>query len=198
MKIGDAQQIYREQLQTYRAQKAALSKQLQDVQSKIKSSPDGEETYGSEAATLELTLEALDEKQQEYQDYLNKLSEQYCAYWNAAVAEQQADATAEYAADMAKIMEVARRIMKGAIVPAADEKKLMEFSNEMYQTAKSIGAMVQRQKKEKYDSLWEDEEEKEYPDPREEAENAEAPAGAPAVVSAADTIAAAAPTLSEE
>ena len=198
MKVGEAQQIYREQVQTYRAQKAALSKQLQDVQAKMKSSPDGEETYGSEAATLELTLEALDEKQQEYQDYLSKLADQYCAYWNAAVSEQQADATAEYAADMAKIMEVARRIMKGAIVPAADEKKLMEFSNEMYQTAKSIGAMVQRQKKEKYDSLWEDEEEKEYPDPQEEAENAEAPAGAPAVVSAADTIAAAAPTSSGE
>lgn len=197
MKIGEAQQIYREQMQTYRAQKAALSKQLEDVQSKINASPDGKEQYGSEAATLELTLDALDKKQQEYQDYLNRLSEQYCAVWNAAVTEQQADATAEYAADMAKILEVARRIMKGAIVPASDEKKLMEFSSEMYQTAKNIGAMAQRQKREKYDTLWEEEEEKEYPDPREEAENAEAPAGAPAVVSAADTIAAAELTPSE-
>lgn len=197
MKIGEAQQIYREQMQTYRAQKAALSKQLEDIQSKMNASPDGKEQYGSEAATLELTLDALDEKQQEYQDYLNRLSEQYCAVWNAAVTEQQADATAEYAADMAKILEVARRIMKGAIVPASDEKKLMEFSNEMYQTAKSVGAMAQRRKREKYDTLWGEEEEKEYPDPREEAENAEAPAGAPAVVSAADTIAAAAQTPSE-
>lgn len=197
MKIGEAQQIYREQMQTYRAQKVALSKQLEDIQSKMNASPDGKEQYGSEAATLELTLDALDEKQQEYQDYLNRLSEQYCAVWNAAVTEQQADATAEYAADMAKILEVARRIMKGAIVPASDEKKLMEFSNEMYQTAKSIGAMAQRRKREKYDTLWGEEEEKEYPDPREEAENAEAPAGAPAVVSAADTIAAAAQTPSE-
>lgn len=197
MKIGEAQQIYREQMQTYRVQKAALSKQLEDIQSKMNASPDGKEQYGSEAATLELTLDALDEKQQEYQDYLNRLSEQYCAVWNAAVTEQQADATAEYAADMAKILEVARRIMKGAIVPASDEKKLMEFSNEMYQTAKSIGAMAQRRKREKYDTLWGEEEEKEYPDPREEAENAEAPAGAPAVVSAADTIAAAAQTPSE-
>lgn len=58
---------------------------------------------------------------------------------------------------MAKIMEVARRIMRGAIVPASDEKKLMEYSEEIYQTAKSVGAMVRRQKKEKYDSLWGDE-----------------------------------------
>ena len=48
---------------------------------------------------------------------------------------------------MAKIMEVARRIMRGAIVPASDEKKLMEYSEEIYQTAKSVGAMVRRQKR---------------------------------------------------
>ena len=91
------------------------------------------------------------------------------------MADQQADAAEEYAVDMAKIMEVARRIMRGAIVPASDEKKLMEYSEEIYQTAKSVGAMVRRQKKEKYDSLWGDEEEKkEYEDPLEVAENAEA------------------------
>ncbi|MCI9436056.1 MAG: hypothetical protein HFH85_02605 [Lachnospiraceae bacterium] len=83
---------------------------------------------------------------------------------------------------MAKIMEVARRIMRGAIVPAADEKKLMEYSEEMYQTAKSIGAMVQRQKREKYDSLWEDEEEKAYDDHREAAENGEVMYEGPHVV----------------
>ncbi len=114
------------------------------------------------------------------------MADQYCAYWNATVAEQQADAAEEYAIDMGKIMEVAHRIMKGAIVPASDEKKLMEFSFEMYQTAKNIGAMVQRQKKEKYDSLWGEEEEKEYDDPREVAENAEATAGAPEIVEAAE------------
>ena len=89
---------------------------------------------------------------------------------------------------MAKIMEVARRIMRGAIVPASDEKKLMEYSEEIYQTAKSVGAMVRRQKKEKYDSLWGDEEEKEYDDPREVAENAEAADG-PEIVAAADVAA---------
>ncbi len=90
---------------------------------------------------------------------------------------------------MAKIMEVARRIMRGAIVPAADEKKLMEYSEEMYQTAKSIGAMVQRQKKEKYDSLWEDEEEKAYEDPGETAENGEVMSEGPGVLEAAETVA---------
>ena len=194
MKIGEAQQIYRNQVKEYQEQKAALSKQLKNIRNQMKVSTDRQEQYQSEAATLELTLNALDEKQQEYYDYLDKLADQYCAYWNATVAEQQADAAEEYAIDMGKIMEVARRIMKGAIVPAADEKKLMEFSFEMYQTAKNIGAMAQQQKKEKYDSLWGEEEEKEYDDPREVAENAEAAAGAPEIVEAAETIAAATQT----
>lgn len=193
MKIKEAQQIYREQVKEYQTQKTALSKQLKDIRSKMKYSPEQQEEYASQAATLELTLNTLDKKQTEYQDYLSKLADQYCAYWNAAVADQQADAAAEYAADLGKMMEVARRIMKGGIVPASDEKKLMEFSFEMYQTAKNIGAMVQRQKREKYDSLWGDEEEKEYDDPREAAENGTAPAGAPEVADVADTMASVVP-----
>lgn len=185
MKIGEAQEIYREQVRAYQKEKAAVSKQLQNLRRRMEAHPAGKEQYQSEAATLELTLDALKEKQEEYQDYLNDLAEQYCAYWNAAAAEQQADAAEEYAVDMAKIMEVARRIMRGAIVPAADEKKLMEYSEEMYQTAKSIGAMVQRQKKEKYDSLWGDEEEKIYDDPREAAENGEVMSEGPQVVNVA-------------
>ena len=140
MKIGEAQQKYRAQVKSYREQRSALSKQLEDVRSKIKHLPgDGEsrEKFESVAATLQLTLDAIDEKQSEYEKYLEQLSEKYCAYWNATVAEQQKDATKEYAADVAKAMEVARRLMKGAIVPAYDEKKLMEFSMDMYQVAKT-------------------------------------------------------------
>lgn len=188
MKIGEAQQIYRAQVKEYQAQKSAVSSELKDIRNKMKNLPGNQEEFESRAATLELTLNALDEKQTEYQDYLSQLTDKYCAYWNAAVADQQADAAAEYAEDMGKMMEVARRIMKGGIVPASDEKKLMEFSFEMYQTAKNIGAMAQREKKEKYDSLWGDEEEKEYDDPREVAENAQAPVGAPEIVEATDTM----------
>lgn len=195
MKIGEAQQIYREQVKEYRMQKSAISKQLKDVRSRMEHFKGRQEEYASEAASLELTLNALDEKETEYQQYLDKLAEQYCAYWNATVADQQADAAAEYAQDVGKMMEVARRIMKGGIVPASDEKKLMEYSFEMYQTAKNIGALARQEKKEKYKSLWGDEEEKEYDDPQEVAENGTAPAGAPEVVDAADTVASA--TLAE-
>lgn len=182
MKIREAQELYREQIRAYRAQKNQVSSQLQNLRSRMENIPGGKEKYGSEAATLELTLEALDEKQEEYQDYLSELTEQYCGYWNAMVADQQADAAEEYAADMGKMMEVARRLMKGAIVPASDEKKLMEFSFEMYQTAKSIGGMARQEKREKYDSLWGEEEEKEYEDPQEAAGNREAAGEAPEIV----------------
>lgn len=190
MKIGEAQQQYREQVHLCRQQKSALTKQLEEVRKKLQHFPQDKETqekYQSEAATLELTLDALDEKESEYQEYLDQLSERYCAYWNATVAEQQKDASKEYAADVTKIMEVARRIMKGAIVPASDEKKLMEFSQDIYQVAKNIGSMARREKKEKYDSLWEDEKEKKaYDDPQEVAENASAGPAGPSIVDAAD------------
>lgn len=196
MKIVEAQQIYRNQVQAYQKEKRSVSKQLQAARSRmdaLSESVSGEDRKkcASEVATLELTLEKLDEKQTEYQEYLSQLTEQYCAYWNAAVGEQQADAAAEYAEDMGKLIEVARRIMRGGIVPAADEKKLMEYSFEMYQTAKNIGALVQSQKREKYKSLWGDEEEKEYDDPREAAENGTAPEG-PEMVDAAVVTASAA------
>ena len=189
MKIGEAQQIYREQVTSYREQKSVLSKQLKDIRSRMKYAPEHRKEYESQAAALELTLNALDEKQTEYQDYLSELAEKYCAYWNAVVAEQQEDMTKEYTDDMAKIFEVARRLMKGAIVPGSDERRLMEYSMEMYKTAKNIGAMIQRQKREKYDSLWGDEEEKEYADPAEEASDAPAGSGGPEIVEAADLVA---------
>ena len=81
--------------------------------------------------------------------------------------------------------------MKGAIVPAKDEKKLMEFSMEMYQAAKNIGAMAKKKEKEEYDSLWDDKEKNttEQEDPIEVANNAEAFAEGPEIVDVAETVA---------
>ena len=193
MKIGEAQQIYREQIKAYQEQKSALSKQLKTVQSRMETTQNSadKELFGKDAAILELSIKELDDKQKEYQDYLSELTEQYCAYWNATVAEQQADAYKEYGEEMGKIMEVARRIMKGATVPQSDEKKLMDFSYELYQAAKTMGEMVKRQKEkdEEYDTLWGKKEKKEYDDPREVAENATAASEGPELVSPEDTLA---------
>lgn len=193
MKIEEARRLYNTQIREYREQQVVLSKQKKELEHKINTTPDGKSIYANEAAVLELTIQAVDEKQDEYKDYMEKLLEQWSGIANMVSAKQQGEAMEEYAVDMAKIMEVARRIMKGAIVPGDDERKLMEYSMELYQAAKNIGAMA-KEKKEKYDSLWDDDEEPtEYEDPMEVANNTEAFADGPAVVDVADTMAAAVP-----
>lgn len=188
MKIEEARQIYSTQIKSYREQQVALAKQKQELEQKIRTTPDGVNIFANEAAVLELSIQAVDEKQQEYRDYMEKLAEQWAATANMVSAEQQGDAMEAYVEDLGKIMEVARRLMKGGIVPLEDEKKLMEYSMELYQSAKNIGALAKE--REEYDSLWEDEEEpKEYEDPSEVADNAEVLAEGPDVVDVADTMA---------
>lgn len=189
MKIGEARQLYSSVIKSYHEQYSALHKQRQELQNKIDATPDGKVVYANEAAVLELSIKAVDEKQNEYKDYMEKLMEQWNGVANMEVAKQQGEAAEEYAADMSKAMEVARRIMKGGIVPPKDEKKLMEFSMELYQAAKNIGSMVQQREREKYKSLWKDEEDNSVPqDPTEVADNAEAFAPGPAVVEVSDVM----------
>lgn len=182
MKIGEALAAYRAERKLLVQQRRELFKQKESLERKMRAAEGGRELYAEEAATLELSINTVCERFEENLKVLDQLTEQHAAVWNAEVARQQADVMEESAADMAKIMEVAHRIATGGIVPASDEKKLLDYSFEMYQAAKSMGAMVQMQKKrEKYDSLWDDEEEtpQEY-DPAGKAYNAETDIGLPA------------------
>ncbi len=190
MKISEARVQYNRQIRSYHEQQVVLSKQKKELEQKIRTTPDGVTVFANEAATLELQINAVNEKQNEYWDYMEKLLEQWSATANMEVAKQQGEAMEEYAEDMAKIMEVARRLMKGGIVPAEDEKKLMEYSMELYQAAKNMGALAKE--REEYDSLWEEEQEEGEPaDPMEVADNTEAFAAGPEIVDVADTMAAA-------
>lgn len=195
MKISEARQLYSTQIKAYREQQVALNKQKKELEEKMNSEKDGNIVYANEAATLELTIKAVEEKKNEYQKYMDKLLQQWSAIANMESAKQQGEAMEEYAADMGKIMEVARRLMDGDMVPPTDEKKLMEYSMELYQAAKNIGALVKKKEKEEYDSLWEDEDDNNVQeDPMEVADNTEAFADGPAIVEAAETIEAAAAT----
>ena len=189
MEISEARQLYNSQISAYREQQVVLSKQKKELEEKMNASPDGKTIYANEAAILELTIKAVDEKQSEYETYMEKLLAQWSAKANMVSAEQQGEAMEDYVTDMGKIMEVARRLMKGGIVPASDERKLMEYSMELYQAAKNMGALAKQKEKEEYDSLWGDEEEPEYEDPIEVADNTEAFADGPAIVDVADTMA---------
>ena len=65
--------------------------------------------------------------------------------------------------DQAKALAVFRSLSKGDIVPASDERKLMEYDDKLYQAGKVAQAMAQRLRKEieKKKSEWDEEEEKE-------------------------------------
>lgn len=184
MKIEEARQTYSAQLKAYQEKKLTLQKQKEELESKMNTTPDGENVFAEEAAVLELTMQALEEKQSEYQEYMDKLTEQWVAAANMVVAKQQGEAMSEAVEDLGKIMEVARRIMKGGVVPQTDEKKLMDYNPDLYQMAKSIGAAAKQREKEKYKSLWEEEEPKETEDPTETANQMEAFGEEPDIVSA--------------
>lgn len=172
MKLGEAQQLYRNQRQALIDQRKSLIQRRDDL--KKKSITEGDkERYAEEAATLELSITEVNKQFDENQEVLDQLTEQYAAVWNAEVTRQQGDAMEEAAVDLAKIMEVARRIARGARVPAKDEQKVMDYSMELYMASKNLAVMNAQKKKEKYDSLWEDEDkQKEEYDPQGKADNA--------------------------
>lgn len=192
MKVAEARSTYSAQLRSYNEQKFKLAKQRQELDEKIKTTENGSVIYANEAATLELVYNAVEEKQNEYQEYMDQLMGQWNAKFNEVASKQQADAAKEYGEEMGKLITVARRIMQGDIVPQSDEKKLMEFDRDLYQMAKNIGMLAKMKDKKEYDSLW-DEEKKEYEDPIEAANEEEAFASGPEIVSVEDTMAAAAP-----
>lgn len=194
MKIGEARQNYSAQLQAYNEQRNQLSVQRQALKEKMEHSEGGETMYAQEAATLELTYQAVDEKYNEYQKYMDQMMAMWSAKCDQVAGEQQAEAMEEYGIEMGKIMKVAIRIMHGDIVPLTDEQKLMEYDSNLYQMAKNIGMMNERLEKKRYESLWGDEEKKECEDAVEAADGLEAPAGAPEIISVEATMEAAAVT----
>ena len=183
MKAGEARGIYSSVLKSYNQQKFKLAKQKNELKERMESTPDGKTLYADEAAILELKYNAVAEKQDEYQSYVNQLMEQWQSKFDSVVAKQQEEAAKDYGEEMGKIMTVARRIMHGDIVPMQDEKKLMEFDKDLYIMAKNAGMMARLEKRKKYESLWEDEEKKEHEDPMEAADEEDAFAAGPEVVS---------------
>ena len=182
MKIGDAINTYRPQINALWDKKVSLTKQQKELQQKQAHSADGGEQYAEEAATLELTLNEVNARYDETKAYFEKVMGAYNMAWNAEVSRQQGDALKEYGEDMAKIMEIARRISKGGIVPYKDEKKLMEYSMELYMSAKNLAVLAKEEDRKKYDSLWDEDKEKKEYDPEGAANNTEINIDAPEVI----------------
>ena len=151
-----------------------------------------------EGVTFEFS-EAYLEREKELQEKIDELSglikkdektlddliDQEVGIFNSIASKQQADTMKEYGEEMAKCLEIARRISRGDRVPAQDEKKLMDFNMDIYKMAKEMAAINMEKEHKEWDSLWGDEEEKEYEDPREASENAETDVGMPEGMEAA-------------
>lgn len=58
---------------------------------------------------------------------------------------------------LGKLLEIARRISNGDRVPPTDEKKLMEYSSDLYQAAKTAALLKANEKHKEHDSLFNDE-----------------------------------------
>lgn len=195
MKINEAQKAYRQQLSLLRGQKSDYVNQQKENREKMEEARKKSEAQG---VTFELS-EAYLEREKELQEKIDELSgqikdnektlddliEQEVGIFNSIVAKQQGDAWKEYGEEMAKCLEIARRISRGDRVPAQDEKKLMDFNMDIYKMAKEMAAMNMEGKHKEWDSLWGEEEEKEYEDPFEASQNAETNVGMPEGMEAA-------------
>ena len=76
-----------------------------------------------------------------------------------AAQRTQKAASEKIAKDQAKVMAVYRAMAKGDIVPAGDEKKLQEYSSELYQAAKMAQSLAQQAERRKRASQWDEKEE---------------------------------------
>ena len=84
MKIIDAQERYRSQIQSYRSEMSKVAKRRKEIQEQLKGATgEDKEALDKEAATIELTYKSLQDKQDEYYDYMNSLADQWCAWANA-------------------------------------------------------------------------------------------------------------------
>lgn len=76
-----------------------------------------------------------------------------------AAQKTQEEASEKIAKDQVKVMAVFRAMAKGDVVPPGDEKKLQEYSFELYQSAKMAQSMAQLAERKKHASQWDEREE---------------------------------------
>lgn len=135
-------------LHTYGAYRIPKGTKVQDASGK-------EVVLSEEKDVLVLTEKAGRQLVQDRHAYNGMLMQ------NAEMAAQktQKEAGDKMAKDMAKIMAVFRALVRGDIVPSSDEWRLQEYSPEMYQAAKVMQGMAQREERRKEKSQWNEKEE---------------------------------------
>ena len=150
MKISQAKELYSSRLDALWSRKRELTKILeQDGQG-------GPDSPNFDRVELSQALSQVDEQYNQTQAVMAYIQQRETNLHNAEAAKQQGEAMADAMDDMMKCMEIARRISAGGKVPAADEKMLMEYSQELYMAAKNLAMMNAQKEHKEYDSLLED------------------------------------------
>lgn len=156
MKISDTAQTKEILGKTYRSGSALTNKtvtgraaSIGTVSSVLPAVEDG--------ATVALSAEGLglSQKDREDSDYERESVERQMYQEMLESSKEAAKAQEKGFGDMAKALEIARRILNGDIVPQQDEQFLMEFNSEIYMKVKSMAKL--KEDPEKYDSLMEEE-----------------------------------------
>lgn len=120
MKIGEAQKAYRQQLSLLRGQRSNYVKQREENRRKMEKAQEKSELLG---VTFELSeeylarekelqgqIDALSGQIKKNEKVLADLTDQEMGIANSVVAKQQGEAMKEYGEEMAKCLEIARRL----------------------------------------------------------------------------------------
>lgn len=156
MKIREAKSIYAAQLDALWNRKQKLTKILEENSENGSDDPKFDKIELSRELSRELSQ--VEKQYTQTQKFMEQLSQREALVHNAEVAKQQEESMSKAMDDMVKCMEIARRISSGAKVPAADQKKLMEYNYEMFLAAKNMALMIRHKERKEYDSLVEEEE----------------------------------------
>lgn len=165
MKIADARKAYTLQISQQRSLRKELTGQQEKLQKQMEKDAERgvtlelSEEYQKRAGELQKQIETLSALIEQNEEKRDEIIEQETGIANAESSKQQADALKKWGEDMAKCLEIARRISNGDKVPPQDEKKLMDYNMEIYMAAKNMAVMNMDKEHKEYDSLWEDEEE---------------------------------------
>lgn len=114
----------------------------------------------AEGATVAISAEGLGlvkKKEQEENASAREEAEKQMYQEMLENTKEAAEKQGEGYEDLAKALEIARRILNGDIVPAQDEQFLMGYNSEIYMRVKSMAEA--KEDPEEYDSLLEEEEE---------------------------------------
>lgn len=158
MKIGEASQVYSAKISSLNERRNALYEQKKALEcGKI-------EMTDEEISALGKAIDRVESSCESASKFMEGINAKKAFLQNAESAKRQGEAAAKQAEEYSKCLEVARRIARGDKVPPKDEEKLLKFSSEMYQMAKTMASAAQNEKAKEHKSLWKDEDEDRQPE----------------------------------